>query len=729
MAQPAAETDKFVIEPDDVVSRVTEDVVCVSVPITFDVKTVNLYILFGEPLTLIDTGSRINYDVDDLAGALRQAGLEIPDIEQLILTHRHMDHFGLARDIKERSGCTIVASNVDGPFMAEWEGMILGSRDQLRRQGQAFGIPQELFVQAEKFGKAIVAAAQPVTSDRLVGEDDIVTAGSRDLRVIECPGHTEGLITFFDESDGTYLANDHVLRHITPNPDVYDYDPDHLRSGLPDYVDSLHKVRDLPARIVLPGHGHEMTDLAGRVDEILVHHDKRAERVRGWVSGTERTIYQVVGEEWPGLPPTSVHLAVREIIGHLVLLEGGQRGAAPLAGWGAPLLSHLMQGAPAAPPLKGLRVLDLCRLLPGDFATWVLADLGAEVIKVEDTAGGDYMRWTPPMVGHSSAMFWALNRGKRSIKLDLKQDAGRELFLRLVDTADALVESFRPGVMDRLGLGWETLSKRNPALVYCAITGYGQDGPYRLRAGHDLGYNSLAGLQGVTGTSSGEPAIPGFQVADLGAGGMGGALAVVAALLRRERDPERRGSFMDVSMFDGVSAFIAPTFWRALPGREEGAAGMHLNGRNPCYHLYRAADGRWMALAALEPKFWKAFCALVDRPDLADRAFDPEAIAEVEALFATRDRAAWLAFADGHDVMLEPVNNLAEAAEHPQTVARGLLVDAGGEIPQPAPVVRLPGGHRADTRVPAYGEDTEAVLGELGLGEAELDALRQTEVI
>jgi len=386
-----------------------------------------------------------------------------------------------------------------------------------------------------------------------------------------------------------------------------------------------------------------------------------------------------------------------------------------------------MPGAPA--PLRGMRIVDLCRLLPGDFCTWILADLGAEVIKVEDTEAGDYMRWMPPMVGHSGAMFWALNRGKRSVRLNLKDERGRDLFMRLVDTADAVVESFRPGVMDRLGLGWEVLSARNPRLVYCAITGYGQDGPYRLRAGHDLDYISLAGLQGVTGTASGDLAMPGFQVADLGAGGMGGALSVVSALLGRERDPERRGTYLDVSMFDGVAAFIAPHMVARLAGMEEGPARMHLNGHNPCYRLYRARDGRWLALGALEPKFWRAFCEVVERPDLADRAFDPEAIPHVEALFAARDRDDWLRLREGHDILLEPVNSLVEAAEDPHLQARGLLVDAGGAVPQPAPVVRFPERQMADTRVAAHGEDTAAVLRELGLTDAELSELTERGVI
>jgi crotonobetainyl-CoA:carnitine CoA-transferase CaiB-like acyl-CoA transferase len=269
--------------------------------------------------------------------------------------------------------------------------------------------------------------------------------------------------------------------------------------------------------------------------------------------------------------------------------------------------------------------------------------------------------------------------------------------------------------------------------VYCAITGYGQDGPLRDRAGHDLLYNSLAGLQGVTGTTGGELAIPGFQVADLGAGGLGGALAVVAALLRRERDPHRRGSFLDVSMFDGVSALLAPHMARHLvaAGEPVGPGMMHLNGRYPCYRLYRAADGRWMALAAVEPKFWKAFCDLVARPDLVDRQFeDSQAMAaEMALLFASRTRGEWEELAAPADVMLEPVLDMGEAAVHPQAVARGLQIDAGGDVPQPAPAVRFPEAYRADSRVAAHGEDTDAVLGELGYSTEQVAGLRERGVL
>jgi glyoxylase-like metal-dependent hydrolase (beta-lactamase superfamily II) len=327
MAQPVADPGApspergFLIEPANGVSRATDDILCLSCPVPFDVGTVNVYLLLGEPLTLIDTGSRLKWTVEDLEALIRRAGVEPNDIKQLILTHRHIDHFGLGAEVKERTGATVVASAIDGPFIAEWEGMVVGSRDQFRSWGRAFGIPEDLFALNDTWAKAIVEAAHPVTSDRLVSEGDVVEAGGRRLRVIECPGHTEGLITFFDDADGIYLANDHVLRHITPNPDVYSYEPSKLRSGLPDYIDSLHKVRDLPARLVLPGHGHEMTDLSDRVDEVLQHHDKRADLVVDILREKPRSIFEIANQVWPELRPRDAHLAIREIIGHVVLLE------------------------------------------------------------------------------------------------------------------------------------------------------------------------------------------------------------------------------------------------------------------------------------------------------------------------------------------------------------------------------------------------------------------------
>jgi glyoxylase-like metal-dependent hydrolase (beta-lactamase superfamily II) len=327
MALPARDARDHLIEPSEGVSQVAEDLWCISCPVPFDVGTVNIYLLLGDPVTLVDTGTKIAFTVDDLWELLGRTGTDPASIRQLVLTHRHMDHFGLGRAIQERTGCLVVSSAVDGPFMADWRGLAVGGRELFKRSGKAFGIPDDLFAVNEKWARAIVMAADPVTSDRLVWEGDEIIAGGRRFRVIEAPGHTEGLITLLDEPSGVYLVNDHVLQHITPNPDVYNYDVDNLRSGLPDYIDSLRKVRDLPVTLVLPGHGFEMTDLAGRVDEVLLHHQQRADKIAAIVAEKPRTIFEVVGSVWPTLRPRDAHLAVREIIGHMILLEGEGRVA------------------------------------------------------------------------------------------------------------------------------------------------------------------------------------------------------------------------------------------------------------------------------------------------------------------------------------------------------------------------------------------------------------------
>jgi glyoxylase-like metal-dependent hydrolase (beta-lactamase superfamily II) len=319
MAQPAPLT--ALIEPSRGVSRISDDLICLSCPVPFDVGTVNCYLLLGDPLTLIDTGSRIQFGIEDLEALMARAGVKLADLEQLVLTHRHIDHFGLAEDVKQRSGATILASRIDAPFMAAWEQNATASRADLKAYGQAFGIPDVLFDVNEKVWRGITASAHSVHTDQMLYEDEYITAGGRRLRVIECPGHTEGLITFLDERNRTWFANDHVLRHITPNPDVYSYKPEALRSGLPDYVESLHKIRDLNVDLTLPGHGYEITDLGERVDQILRHHDERSAKVLQLVGTAPSTIFSLVGEVWPELKPQAAHLAVREIIGHLVLLE------------------------------------------------------------------------------------------------------------------------------------------------------------------------------------------------------------------------------------------------------------------------------------------------------------------------------------------------------------------------------------------------------------------------
>jgi alpha-methylacyl-CoA racemase len=387
--------------------------------------------------------------------------------------------------------------------------------------------------------------------------------------------------------------------------------------------------------------------------------------------------------------------------------------------------------------LDGLRVLDLTRLLPGGFCTLLLADFGADVVKVEDTGAGDYVRWAPPRYegadpSAGGALFLALNRNKRSVRVDLKTPAGREVLLRLAREADVLVESFRPGVLDRLGVGWEALRAANPRLVYCAITGYGQDGPYRDRAGHDIDYLALGGLLGLTGAGPDEPPVQAAgQIADLGGGALMAAFGILAAL--RERDRSGEGQLVDVSMTDGALSWLAMVAARRFA---EGAApvrgALELAGGLLCYRPYRCADG-WVALGALEPKFFAAWCAGVGRPDLAERQFEPVGSpvhAEVEAIFAARTRAEWAAFNDEHDCCLEPVLGLDEALDSELVRARGMVV--GLDQPGVDEPVRLLGvpvklsrtpGEPTRAAGPVLGEHTAAVLAEAGYAREEIDRL------
>ncbi len=331
--------------------------------------------------------------------------------------------------------------------------------------------------------------------------------------------------------------------------------------------------------------------------------------------------------------------------------------------------------------LSDIRVLDLSRLLPGGFCSLLLADFGAEVLKVEDTGMGDYIRWSPPYYegaddSAKSALFLALNRGKRSIRLDLKSDAGREVLLRLAREHDVLLESFRPGVMDRLGVGYERLREENPKLVYCAISGYGQDGPYTGRSGHDMNYLGLNGVLGLTGEAGGPPVQPGGQIADLGGGALMAAFGIMAAL--RERDRSGEGQLVDVSMFDGSLSWLALVAAKYLADGQVPKRGEpELSGGLICYRPYACRDG-WVTLGALEPKFWQAWCRGVGREDLVERQFErpgSEAHAEVERVFLERTRAEWQEFASEHDCCLDPVLDLDEALDSELVRAREMLVD------------------------------------------------------
>jgi alpha-methylacyl-CoA racemase len=385
--------------------------------------------------------------------------------------------------------------------------------------------------------------------------------------------------------------------------------------------------------------------------------------------------------------------------------------------------------------LSDIRVLDLSRLLPGGFCSLLLADFGAEVLKVEDTGMGDYIRWSPPYYEGAddsarSALFLALNRGKRSIRLNLKEEAGREVLLRLVREYDVLLESFRPGVTERLGVGYERLREENPGLVYCAISGYGQDGPNTARSGHDMNYLGLNGLLGLTGDPDGPPVQSAGQIADLGGGALMAAFGIMAALRERERSGE--GQLVDVSMFDGSLSWLAMVAAQYLAdGVVPRRGGLPLGGGLICYRPYACRDG-WVTLGALEPKFWQAWCRGVGREDLVEKQFEgpgSDAHGEVERIFRERTREDWQSFASEHDCCLEPVLDLDEALDSELVRAREMVVSLeqpGVELPVrllgvPVKLSRTPGAPAGPG--PVLGQHTGEVLGALGYSDEEIAAL------
>ncbi len=389
-------------------------------------------------------------------------------------------------------------------------------------------------------------------------------------------------------------------------------------------------------------------------------------------------------------------------------------------------------------PLDGIRVLDLSRLLPGPFCSMLLADMGAEVIKIEAPGVGDYIRWWEPKLGNNSGMHVVLNRNKKSLTLNLKSVEGKEIFCKLVKVSDVVLEGFRPGVMDKLELGYERLSVVNPKIIYCAISGYGASGPISEKAGHDINFLALNGLLSYNGRD-GKPIVPGVQIGDIGGGGLLGAFSILAAIIAREKTG--KGQFIDISMTDGSMLWNCLRFGNWISDKlvPEAGDGM-LNGGFACYNVYETRDGRFMALGALEPQFWAAFCQAVNRPDLnVPEYFEPgehqkKLIEELSAIFKTKTQSEWIEFLRDIDCCCEPVLNLEEASESQLLKEREMVLsmehDTWGKYNQlgvPCKFSETPGSVR--THAPELGENTEEILRSVGLTALEIKQLKQKKVI
>jgi crotonobetainyl-CoA:carnitine CoA-transferase CaiB-like acyl-CoA transferase len=355
-----------------------------------------------------------------------------------------------------------------------------------------------------------------------------------------------------------------------------------------------------------------------------------------------------------------------------------------------------------APLLAGIRVLDLSRLLPGPFCTWLLQSHGAEVVKVEEPAGGDYLRWVPPFQGPFGAMFTALHRGKRSVTLDLRASGGQRALRALLPRFDVVLESFRPGVLARFGLAFEDLHREFPRVVFASLTGFGQDGPWAQAPGHDLNFQGLAGLLAPAARPGGVPTLPALPVADLAGGALTAAFTITAALLDRERHGQ--GALLDLSMTDGALALLYPFLACATAaGAPPPPGGDLLTGGQPAYGIYRCADGRLLTVAALEPRFWTRLRALTGLEGAApDRG-------EIAAVLATRPRDAWVEALG--EACVAPLLELDELLDHPLVQARGRVARAPGGLLGAPPL-----GALRDAPPPALGQHSREELEAAGVG-------------
>ena len=393
-------------------------------------------------------------------------------------------------------------------------------------------------------------------------------------------------------------------------------------------------------------------------------------------------------------------------------------------------------------PMKGVRILDLTRLYPGPLGTMMLADMGAEVIKIEDMNTPDYMRFYPPYIESESAGFLAVNRSKRSLALNLKVKKGVDIFFSLLKTADIVVEQFRPGVLNEMGLGYEAARRVKDDIIYVSLTGYGQNGPYAQDAGHDINYIGYSGILAATGSRKTGPIIPGPQIADVAGGAYMTIVACLSALWAREKTGQ--GQKVDVSMLDGILPLMTlqMAHYHAAglaPDPGEAALKAALSGGLACYGVYTCADEKYIALGILETKFWKSFCEMVGRPEWINQQFvngeDAERLrVAVAALFKTRTREEWVAAAKEYDTCLTPVLEIGEIETDSQVQARNMIIEQTHPVCGKVKGIGVPLKFSATPAKPAgpapsLGKDTAIIMEEIGYKPKEIETLRKESVI
>ena len=376
--------------------------------------------------------------------------------------------------------------------------------------------------------------------------------------------------------------------------------------------------------------------------------------------------------------------------------------------------------------LSGITVIDLSRLLPGPYCSMILADHGARVIAIEDKrflADGLFMN--------------TVNRNKEHMTLNLKTAEGKEIFHRLVEKADVVMEGFRPGVVTKLGVDYNAAAAVNPRIVYCSISGYGQDGPFRDRVGHDVNYLSFSGVLDQIGPVDGPPSIPGVQIADIAGGGMNAAIGILLALFDRERTGQ--GQYIDISMTDSMVGFLpAVLFFKQLTGQSPKRSDAILSHRYACYNTYETADGRYLSIGAVEHRFWKQLCELLEKPEYSALQYDEtrrdEILTAMRATFQQKTLAEWEALLGDHDICWGKIQDLPEVLNDPLFREREMVVDLADTNGNPIPTLGVsaklsknPGSVR--TPPPAFGENTHSILAELGYGTAEISVLEEKGVI